>query len=168
MRVRDSVRLLVFDAERRLLLIRVRENVAKSMGDTTGGYRVYWITPGGGMEPGESEEQTARREMVEETGIEAHTLGPKIGYLEQTLMWGDAPMRCRERYYVVHTRTNEITTHGLTANEREVHQEYRWWPIDELMATMEPVLPAVVRELANDYLARGAPSSSGVRQIISP
>jgi len=30
----------------------------------------YWLVPGGGREPGESEEQAVRREMREETGLE--------------------------------------------------------------------------------------------------
>lgn len=29
----------------------------------------YWITPGGGLEIGESPEQAAKRELFEETGI---------------------------------------------------------------------------------------------------
>ena len=32
--------------------------------------RSYWLLPGGGLEPGESEEDCVRREMNEETGLE--------------------------------------------------------------------------------------------------
>ena len=32
--------------------------------------RTYWLAPGGGIEPGESEEDCVRREMREETGLE--------------------------------------------------------------------------------------------------
>lgn len=31
--------------------------------------RSYWVIPGGGMEPGETEEDTVRREMQEETSL---------------------------------------------------------------------------------------------------
>jgi ADP-ribose pyrophosphatase YjhB (NUDIX family) len=44
-----------------LLLIQHREH-------TTG--HAYWILPGGGREPDESEEDCVRREMLEETGLE--------------------------------------------------------------------------------------------------
>ena len=32
--------------------------------------RTYWLVPGGGIEPGESEEDCVRRELREETGLE--------------------------------------------------------------------------------------------------
>ncbi len=48
---------LVFDAQGRILLQRRRDT-----GD--------WAIPGGMMEPGETLEQTARREVKEETGLE--------------------------------------------------------------------------------------------------
>ncbi|PNY81956.1 NUDIX domain-containing protein [Deinococcus koreensis] len=54
---------LVTDAENRLLLLR--------HGDTG-----LWTLPGGSLEPGESFEQTAARELREETGLMANRLEP--------------------------------------------------------------------------------------------
>lgn len=47
--------------DHRILLVKHRE-------DKSG--RTYWIIPGGGIEPGETEEDCLRREMREETGLE--------------------------------------------------------------------------------------------------
>jgi len=55
---------LVFNAAGEVLLIRDRNG--------------YWVFPKGHVEPGESPEETARREVAEETGVEARVIA-KIG-----------------------------------------------------------------------------------------
>jgi 8-oxo-dGTP pyrophosphatase MutT (NUDIX family) len=47
----------------RLLLIQQREQASG---------RAYWLLPGGGREPGESEEACVARELWEETGLHVH------------------------------------------------------------------------------------------------
>lgn len=49
----------------RILLIRHREHESG---------RSYWILPGGGIEPGESEEDCVRREMKEETSLDVRVM----------------------------------------------------------------------------------------------
>ncbi|MDP8922778.1 MAG: NUDIX domain-containing protein [Chloroflexota bacterium] len=55
--VRRSARLLVLDPDDRLLLFRIEDASLREP--------VLWITPGGGLEPGESYEQAARRELAD-------------------------------------------------------------------------------------------------------
>ena len=50
----------MIDAEDRVLLLGARDPEDD---------RVIWVAPGGGSEPGESFEQTARRELAEEIGL---------------------------------------------------------------------------------------------------
>ena len=56
---RKAVRAVILTPDHRILLMKVREPVT--------GIQV-WITPGGGLETGESDEEGLRREVAEETG----------------------------------------------------------------------------------------------------
>ncbi len=64
---RQAVRVLLLDDADRLLLVRFWD-----------GDRSWWCTPGGGIEPGETDEAAALREIHEELGTEAVDLGPHI------------------------------------------------------------------------------------------
>ena len=66
---RDAIRAIVLTPEREVLLMRIR---APEGGDW------FWITPGGGLEPGESVEAGLRREMKEELGLEGFHIGPLV------------------------------------------------------------------------------------------
>ena len=65
--LRPAARVLLIDAQDRVLLLRA--NVGE--GDV-------WITPGGALEPGESAEQAALRELREETGVAGAELSPCV------------------------------------------------------------------------------------------
>jgi double-stranded uracil-DNA glycosylase len=64
---RESVRAAVVDAQGRVLLLRYGDD-----------YGDWWVTPGGGRESGETDEQTLRRELDEEIGLLDFELGPQL------------------------------------------------------------------------------------------
>ena len=66
--MRSVARVLLFDEQGRLLLLFDPD-------PEQGG---YWYTPGGRIEPGESPEEAARRELVEELGLDVPNLGPVV------------------------------------------------------------------------------------------
>jgi len=63
---RRSAVVLARDDGGRILLIR----------QVGGPFAGHWLLPGGGLEPGESLEDAARREVREETGLEVDQLSP--------------------------------------------------------------------------------------------
>lgn len=70
MRQRPSARLLVLNREARLLLFRFEFRQGPLAGN------IFWATPGGEVDPRESFEAAACRELREETGLDIDHPGP--------------------------------------------------------------------------------------------
>ena len=98
---------------------------------TKGGAR--WQLPKGKRERGESLEQTAAREVAEETGLTGQ-VGPRLDKIDLWFTWNEdgKPVRHHKLVYFF-LLTYEC---GNTANhDQEVH-DARWFPADEAIARL--------------------------------
>jgi 8-oxo-dGTP pyrophosphatase MutT (NUDIX family) len=141
--VRPTVRVLVVDADHRVLLLRSRAG--------------FWFPPGGGIEPGETAVQAARRELVEELGLQLPDdgeLGPCVWTRRHVLPSFDL----RERWYLLrvgHDGPVELDHSGWTPLERSTLDEVRWWTLDELAAERRAILtPRAIATLLPRLLER--------------
>lgn len=136
MRKRPSARLLVLDPDDRVLLFRFEHKTGSLAGN------VFWATPGGGLEPDESYEEAACRELLEETGLRIDDPGPEIHARQARFRTPDGAMvAADERFYLVRTERAEISQEGWDVTEREVMGEHRWWSMAELRSATEQVWP---------------------------
>jgi 8-oxo-dGTP pyrophosphatase MutT (NUDIX family) len=131
---RLAARAVILDDRGRTLLFRIH-----APGDPS---RVFWITPGGGLEPGETELDALRRELFEETGLAAAEVGPCVWVRDQSFRWGDRVIRQRESYYLVRCPAFEVDTSRHLEEERTFLQRYRWFTLDELLGWPERLVPA--------------------------
>ena len=132
---REAGRVLLLDGAGRVLLVR---------GSDPGrpGSR-YWFTIGGGVDPGESVAQAAARELFEETGlrVEPSDLGEPILHDVTDFPYGGTWYRQRQAFYVLRVPAWEVPVGQISADEEHYIHEHRWWPLDEIVATGEPVYP---------------------------
>lgn len=142
---RPAARLLVLDAEDRLLLFRFAYAEGALAGD------VYWAPPGGGLEPGETYEDAACRELVEETGLAIAHPGPAVAHREVSFLTPDGRrVRSRERYFLVRAPGLVVSSAGWSEDERKALVHHAWWTKDALARLAEQVWPQDVSAMLDE------------------
>jgi 8-oxo-dGTP diphosphatase len=133
MRKRRTARVLLLDEAGRVLLIRLV--VLRPCGDFT-----FWLTPGGEIEPGETEAEAARRELNEELGLLLPVEGPV--YTEPTRFEHQGEMRDNlDSFFLGHCDSEAPKLRGVTSEEIALMQEIRWWTVAEIEASGERIFP---------------------------
>ncbi|MEP6812451.1 MAG: NUDIX domain-containing protein [Actinomycetota bacterium] len=116
---RLGVRALVLDREGRTILLRYGNE-----------YSTWWIPPGGGKRPGESDEQALRRELDEELGLSDFEVGPLLWQREQ--WFRDEPGHCGQRENVYLVRVDAFEPAPELDLAAEGCHELRWLSADEV------------------------------------
>lgn len=143
---RPSARLFVLNPEERVLLFLFEV-------DTPGvGFERFWATPGGAVGLGETYEQAARRELLEETGFDLDP-GPQIGQrtAEFTSPSG-VPLVADERYFFVRAPSSDVDWSSLEAFESKFMKRHQWWTLQEIAASDEVIYPERIVEMVQSVL----------------
>jgi 8-oxo-dGTP pyrophosphatase MutT (NUDIX family) len=141
---RLTSRVLLFDREGRVLLFLTKAP------DTSGVAR--WLTPGGGVDPGETHEDAAYRELFEETGLTGVDLGRPVWSHDFDVAWdaADHDTGHAEFYTAVVDRFVPSDAHWTDDERIEVYA-HRWFTVDELAATTERFEPAALVDLVRTH-----------------
>lgn len=127
MRVRQSARLIIVSPLLRVLLF----NYMHERGALAG--QCYWSTPGGGVEPGESKIEAARRELWEETSLDGCISEPYF-YLRRsihTLPDGES-VHAEDFYFLVSVNSEAVSKDNWTVEESAVTFGHSWFSIDQV------------------------------------
>jgi 8-oxo-dGTP pyrophosphatase MutT (NUDIX family) len=139
---RCAARVVIVCAETVLLLADTDPGIPNSR---------WWMTPGGGIDPGENAAEAAVREVLEETGLQIgaeQLLGP-VAVREVIHGFSDQILTQREDFFVLHLENRfDPTQDGLTEDEQITLDGWSWLPLASLSAEPIPVWPHNLFQLA--------------------
>jgi 8-oxo-dGTP pyrophosphatase MutT (NUDIX family) len=109
----------------------------------------WWVTPGGGIDPDETETEAAVREVWEETGLRldaADLVGP-VANRHVVHGYSDQVIEQDESFYLALVPDFTVDTSAHTPDEQLTFKQFRWWSTEELRATDDWVWPQELVEL---------------------
>jgi 8-oxo-dGTP pyrophosphatase MutT (NUDIX family) len=138
---RRAARVLLVDPSGRILL--------QNCCDPADPSQRWWVTTGGGVDEGESPEQAAVRELVEETGLRVapSELGAVVHRRTSDFTIGGQAYLQREDFFLVHTDAFDAAPTVHSDFELMTVLGTRWWSREELRMTGERVYPQELAEV---------------------
>jgi len=125
---RTAVRLIVSAGDAVLLLRYDRD-------ESSGG--PFWLPSGGAVESGETHEQAASRELLEETGLSVE-VGSRLWDLRVEFPAGDLLIDQTERHFLTELGVKNLKLRNITSEPIAAH---RWWTLSELSDTNQVIYP---------------------------
>jgi 8-oxo-dGTP pyrophosphatase MutT (NUDIX family) len=143
--VRVAARVILVDEQDRVLLIHGRDPSRPDLPS-------WWITPGGGLDEGETAEAAARREVFEETGLRLDALGPVVLTRSVAFDFDGLRIEQDETFFLTRVRStgDRFDTSGWNEIERRALSGLRWWTLDELETTEQTYFPEDLVNLLRD------------------
>ena len=126
MKVRKSSRAIVLNKEKQIFLFQYNF-------DYLADGKPIWITPGGGLEEGESFEAALKRELFEELGVNITSNCPEVYYRNPvyTLKNGDR-VQSVEKFFLVNVSEKVFSLEHWTESEKKRMSAGKWWSVEEI------------------------------------
>jgi 8-oxo-dGTP pyrophosphatase MutT (NUDIX family) len=118
--------------------------------EATADGEAFWLTPGGGIKPGEKAAEAAVRELAEEAGIVTTLAELGSVVAESRGQWsdGDTVYDAHDSFFFLRVDSDAVNTDGQEELERSLCRDHRWWGLGELAASDETVWPIELTQLA--------------------
>lgn len=144
---RQAARLLVLSEDGRALLLHVEPDFRDA----------FWVTPGGGLDEGETFEQAAMRELREEVGRDDLELGPWIWTRTVAFTWEEWSVRQEEHTYLI--RVPEEFDPVVVHPDLEPITGGAWFDPIAIRTSAEVVYPEDLASVLEDLILHGPPTA---------
>ena len=143
----------------RVLLLDALDRVFLQFFSLDGGSSGVWITPGGGLDSGETFEEAALRELGEEVGLQGVTLGPCVWHRSFVVnAWEGGQFEQQEQFFICRIDAYDIGDYMMHDEvERQVTTAQRWWSLDEIVASTDVFAPRDLARLLRPILVGELP-----------
>ena len=141
---RRVARVLLLDPSNRVLLL---------FDDRDEEREAFWYPPGGRIEEGETPEQAARRELLEEIGMDTE-VGPLALRCRARFTYRGRAYDQDEWHFIARANRPEELTGRRGDNEAAAVAAHRWWSLADLEASRDAIFPEGLTEVLQ-ALARG-------------
>ncbi|MES2855341.1 MAG: NUDIX domain-containing protein [Bdellovibrionota bacterium] len=146
---RRACRAVLLTPQNEVLLIKIANPNGKWVG---------WITPGGGIDEGESIEAALERELLEEVGFGLFLVVGHIWKRSMIFEWNGKEIDQTEDFFLIETERFDVPEKtDLTPEEAGYIKEIRWWRVEDIEKSNETFAPAQLVSLLKDVIINGTP-----------
>lgn len=131
METRRSARAILLNSENQIFLFKFQFGFLS-------GEKTLWVTPGGGINKGETFEEGLKRELYEELGIKDE-IAPKWVYKRNRIFEkkDGSKFLSEERYYLVRIEKSDFNFDGWEESEKKYTRDWKWWSVEDIRMSGE-------------------------------
>lgn len=137
---RIAVRVVLINKIQQVLLMQVHLPGAHRV-DGSPHNELYWITVGGKSEVGESVQETAMREVKEETGLKNITIDRVLGYETFDLIVQNNLTRYYNTYVLAYVADTYFSSQSWTEKEKGYVKKMKWFSLEDVKSYEKDIHP---------------------------